>query len=72
MRNTAICPNCGAEQKGLILKETKGSVVCNNCETKFEVEIEEQNEPIEETKKNKATEGFVVLFRLKGWFISKV
>lgn len=56
MRTTAICPNCGAEQKGLNLKETKGSVVCYNCDTKFEVEIEEQNEPIEETKKNKAAE----------------
>lgn len=44
MRNTAICPNCGAEQKGLNLKESKGSVVCYECETKFQVDIEEQTE----------------------------
>ena len=42
MRDTAICSNCGAEQKGLNLNETKGSVVCYSCDTKFEVDINEQ------------------------------
>lgn len=46
MLYTAKCPKCGAEQKGLNLKETKGSVVCYNCDTKFKVEIAELNESI--------------------------
>lgn len=41
MRTTAICPECGAVQKGLILQETKGSVVCNKCGKQFEVPMEE-------------------------------
>lgn len=41
---TVTCPKCGAVQKGLILKETEGSVVCNKCDTKFEVDIEKLNE----------------------------
>ena len=53
MRTTAICPNCGAEQKGLNLKETKGSVVCYNCDTKFEVEIE-PNESINNVQNNES------------------
>lgn len=44
MRTTAICPKCGAVQKGLILRETKGSVVCNKCDAKFEVDVEESTE----------------------------
>lgn len=66
MRTTAICPNCGAEQKGLNLKETKGSIVCYNCDDKFKVEIEELNEPInnEQNKKNKTADYSAVLFFL--------
>ncbi len=44
MRTTAICPKCGAVQKGLNLQETKGSIVCNKCDAKFEVEVEEPAE----------------------------
>lgn len=33
------CPKCGAEQKGLDLKESNGSVVCNNCGTQFKVNV---------------------------------
>lgn len=44
MLYTVKCPKCGAVQKGLNLKETEGSVVCNKCDTKFEVDIEKLNE----------------------------
>lgn len=37
MLYTVKCPHCGAEQKGLDLKETNGSAVCSNCEKQFEV-----------------------------------
>ena len=40
MLYTVKCPKCGAEQKGLDLKESNGSVVCSECETQFEVEEE--------------------------------
>lgn len=39
------CPNCGAEQKGLDLKESNGSVVCSECETQFVV-VEELKKEI--------------------------
>ncbi len=32
---------CGAEQKGLDLKETKGSVVCSKCEKQFNAKSDE-------------------------------
>lgn len=44
MLYTVKCPNCGAVQKGLDLKETNGSVVCSECETQFEVGEELKNE----------------------------
>lgn len=44
------CPKCGAEQKGLDLKETNGSVVCTECETQFEVEIEDLKEAIQKVE----------------------
>ncbi len=44
MLYTVKCPKCGAVQKGLDLKESNGSVVCNKCDTKFEVDIEKLNE----------------------------
>ena len=53
MRTTAICPKCGAVQKGLILQETKGSVICNKCDAKFEVAVEE---PAEEPDKQSKPE----------------
>ncbi len=46
MLYTVQCPNCGAEQKGLDLKETNGSVVCSECETQFEVKEDELKKQI--------------------------
>lgn len=51
MRTTAICPKCGEVQKGLILQETKGSVVCNKCGKQFEVPFEEPAEEPETKSK---------------------
>jgi transcription elongation factor Elf1 len=42
------CPNCGAEQKGLDLKETNGSVVCSECELQFKVKVEDLKERIQQ------------------------
>ncbi len=47
------CPKCGAVQRGLNLKETEGSVVCNKCDTKFEVDIEKLNQ---QSKKKETAE----------------
>jgi len=44
MLYTVKCPKCGSVQRDLNLKETDGSVVCNECDTKFEVDIEKLNE----------------------------
>ncbi len=41
MLYTVICPYCGAQQKGLDLKETKGSVVCSKCEKQFNAKSDE-------------------------------
>lgn len=41
MLYTVKCPHCGAEQKGLDLKETNGSAVCSNCEKQFEASMED-------------------------------
>ena len=41
MLYTVICPYCGAEQKGLDSKETKGSVVCSKCEKQFNAKSDE-------------------------------
>lgn len=46
MLYTVKCPKCGAEQKGLDLKETNGSVVCSECETQFEVKEDELKKQI--------------------------
>ena len=46
MLYTVKCPKCGAEQKGLDLKETNGSVVCSECETQFEVKVDELKKQI--------------------------
>ena len=46
MLYTVICPYCGAEQKGLDLKETNGSVVCSKCDKQFNVEKEKLNNQI--------------------------
>lgn len=51
MLYTVKCPYCGAEQKGLNLKETNGSVVCSKCEKQFKVEIDKLNN---QTKKDTA------------------
>lgn len=53
MRTTAICPKGVAVQKGLILQETKGSVVCNKCGKQFEVPMKE---PAEEPEKKSKPE----------------
>lgn len=47
MLYTVKCPNCGAEQKGLDLKETNGSGVCSECEMQFKVKVEENKEAIQ-------------------------
>lgn len=46
-----ICPNCGAEQKGLNLDETEGSFVCSKCrkQTKLDIEEIKKNSIKEET-----------------------
>lgn len=46
MLYTVKCPKCGAEQKGVDLKETNGSVVCYVCETQFEVKVDELKKQI--------------------------
>ena len=51
MRTTAICPKYGAVQKGIILQETKGSVVCYKCDAKFEVDVDEPEEESDKQKK---------------------
>ena len=50
MLYTVKCPKCGAEQKGLDLKESNGSVVCSECETQFEVRVEELKKEITNEK----------------------
>ena len=45
------CPKCGAEQKGLDLKETDGWAVCCECDTKFKVDEEELQKQIKKDKK---------------------
>lgn len=40
--------NFGAEQTGLDLKETNGSVVCSECETQFEVNEEDLKRAIKQ------------------------
>lgn len=50
MLYTVKCPKCGAERKGLDLKESNGSVVCSECETQFEVRVEELKKEITKEK----------------------
>ena len=53
MLYTVICSHCGAEQKGLDLKETNGSVVCSKCEKQF---IAEPDKLKNQIKKDEAAE----------------
>ena len=64
MLYTVKCPKCGAEQKGLDLKETNGSVVCSECETQFEVKVDELKKQI---KKGDTADESAVIFLLMGY-----
>lgn len=56
MLYSAICPKCGAVQKGLDLKETNGSFVCSNCKKHFIVEGDSIKEVKDEQSKNNRSE----------------